>query len=366
MNNFFHHIWKDAETGRSEFEAVFIPWFWMDEYQKTPPEYFEPTPEETELAGQYDLNIAQIYWRRVKIVELDSGDAVQSGEIAFKQEYPMNPAEAFQFSGGDTLIKGPECMAARKREVKGSGSLYVGIDPSFGGDRFALVRRWGGKMYNPETYTGPDVATFQQRLGICYEVATEVDPVAGKPPDMVCIDFAVGKDIVDELVRMGCSNVRAINFGEAPKNKEKYANKRNEIYGLLTAWLNDEFLPPQIPDNDEFQADLCATPYRFDHNERKILRDKTVIKKEFGFSPDLADAAALTFGCLIAAQIPHKMPATRPIIGGEGQRKQTRRLNPAKNIEGREFDIDTLSNRKQSSGLQMPRRIKPMGRQPRE
>lgn len=309
VNNFFHHIWKDAESGRSEFQAIFLPWFWMQEYQKEPPDYFEPSQEEIELAQQYELNLNQIYWRRLKIIELDSGDDVSSGEIAFKQEYPMNPAEAFQFSGGDTLIKAPECMAARKREVRGAGRLYVGIDPSYGGDRFALVRRQGSKMYNPETYTGSDVASFHQRLSICYRAATQFDAVAGRIPDVVCIDFAVGKDIVDELMRMGCKNVRAINFGEAPKNKEKYANKRNEIYGLLAAWLNDEMLPPQIPDDDEFQADLCATPFRYDHYERKLLREKAVIKKDFGFSPDLADAAALTFAVLIAPQLDHVRPS---------------------------------------------------------
>ena len=367
VNNFFHHLWKNAESGISEFQAIFIPWFWMEEYQKTPPDYFEPNEEELELAAHYDLTIEQIYWRHTKIIELNSGEDVESGELAFKQEYPMNPAEAFQFSGGDTLIKAPECMAARKREVRGAGHLYVGIDPSFGGDRFAIVRRHGRKMYGSEVYTGSDVAQFHQRLSICYRVATEVDPEAGKIPDMVCIDYAVGKDIVDELVRMGCQNVRAINFGEAPKNKEKYANKRNEIYGLLTEWLNDETRPPQIPDEDEFQADLCATPYRYDAHERRILRDKTVIKKDFGFSPDLADAAALTFACPLVRELAPYIPAPIP----------QRHLNEQKVVPGNPAGRARLRQRNREifkgTGLQdflsrpgnphnQPRPVKPMGK----
>lgn len=315
VNNYFHHIWKDAEAGRSEFIAVFIPWFWHDDYQKQLPDQFEPTQEELKLAEQYGLTMEQIYWRRVKIIELNAGEDVSSGEIAFKQEYPMNAAEAFQFSGGDTLITAEMCMAARKREVNGHGPLIVGVDPSYGGDRFAVVYRWGHKITRYKFYTGSDVATFSQRLQICYEILTTVDPEAGKVPDFLCIDAAVGREIADELVAFGFENVRVIDFRSKPQEEKRYSNKRNEIYGRLVSALLDENMPMQIPDSDEFQADLCATPYRYDQYERKVLHLKQVIIKDYGFSPDLADAAALTYGVVFPVQARSKLPQPIKPIG---------------------------------------------------
>jgi hypothetical protein len=54
-------------------------------------------------------------------------------------------------------------------------------------------------------------------------------------------------------------------------------------------------MPPQIPDCDEMQADLCASPYNRDSNDKKVLWKKELIKREYGFSPDYGDAGALTF-----------------------------------------------------------------------
>mgnify|MGYP003634331946 FL=1 len=43
------------------------------------------------------------------------------------------------------------------------------------------------------------------------------------------------------------------------------------------------------------QADLCASPYDRDSHDRIVLWKKEKIKKEYGFSPDIGDALALTF-----------------------------------------------------------------------
>lgn len=316
INNYFHRFWKSAEAGETEFIAIFLPWYWMEEYQKQIPVDFQITDEERLLSDHYGLTANQIFWRRNKINEFNAAEGVNSGIVAFKQEYPMNPAEAFQFSGGDTLITSEMCMPARKRSVEGFGPLYVGVDPSFGGDRFAVVWRWGAKMYDYAIYPASEIETFQQRVAICVDILNNPDPVAERLPDMMCIDFAVGKDIVDELRRMGfAERVREVNFAEKPKlkrNQEKYGNRRNEMYGLMTEWLVDEEFLCEIPDSDEFQADLCATPFHFDVYERKILDKKDAIKKEYGFSPDLADAAALTFAWLFMNEGPVELPRPMP------------------------------------------------------
>lgn len=364
VNNFFHQFWKTAEKGLSDFWAVFLPWFWMPEYQKEAPKDFQYTQEENDLAWQYGLTRDQLYWRRFKIRELDAGDGIQDGETAFKQEYPMNAAEAFQFSGGDTLISSAICMKARKRTVKGSGLLIVGVDPSAGGDRFAIIRRHGRKLYGEETYRERDVDVLSKRVSICHRILTEIDPEAGKVPDFMHIDYARGDEIVDELRGMGHQNVRTVNFGTAPFNPEKYTNKRNEMWGEMAGWLYDEAMPPEIPDSDEMQADLCASPYRWDSKERAVLRDKLFIKKEFGFSPDLGDAAALTFAVPYRAEqynyrphpiLPRSMDGK--IIQRGRVRAGTEKLNIGK-LPGPE-DWSSVDLRRTA---RRPKPIKPMGK----
>lgn len=293
VGNFFHEQWKLAEKGLSEFQAIFVPWFWQSEYVKHCPEDFSTTEEEEKLKKHYKLSNEQLFWRRMKIAELTT-DGVD-GSKAFKQEYPMNAAEAFQVSGGDGLINSDMCMKARGESVNGNGALVIGVDPSRGGDRFAIIRRQGRKMYGMESYIGEECDALGKNVAICKRILDTECPIAKKKPDMMFIDYGAGADIVDRLHELGYSKrVKAVHFGSTPLNPLKYKNKRNEIWGELSDWMNDENLPVQIPDSDELQADLCASPFSRDSHDRRTLWSKDRIKEKYGFSPDYGDAAALT------------------------------------------------------------------------
>jgi hypothetical protein len=295
VGNYFHEQWKLAEKGLSEFIAIFVPWYWQAEYTKNIPDGFCLTDDETKLKEHYSLADGQLYWRRMKIAELTT-DGVD-GSKAFKQEYPMNAAEAFQVTGGgETLVNSDHCMTARKNTVNGNGPLVVGVDPSRGGDRFAIIRRQGRKMYGMESYIGAECDKLGKNVAICKRILDTVDDLAGKVPDMMFVDYGAGADLVDRLHELGYEKrVKAVHFGSTPLDPIKYKNKRNEIWGDMASWLTDENMPPEIPDDDEIQADLCASPYNRDSNDRKVLWKKEIIKKEYGFSPDYGDAGALTF-----------------------------------------------------------------------
>jgi hypothetical protein len=294
VGNFFHEQWKLAEKGLSEFQAIFVPWFWQSEYKKDLPNNASFDDEEVKLKDKYDLTFEQIYWRRMKIAELTT-DGVD-GTKAFKQEYPMNAAEAFQMSGGDGLINSNMCINARDNDFKGSGPLIIGVDPSRGGDRFAFISRHSRKMYGMKAYKGEECNSLGKNVALCIDVLDTVCPMAGKIPDMMFVDAGAGADLVDRLHELGYkSRVKAVYFGSTPLRPKKYTNKRNEMWGEMSDWLNDESLPVDIPDSDELQADLCASPYSWDSNHRRVLWAKERIKKELGFSPDFGDAGALTF-----------------------------------------------------------------------
>lgn len=294
LNNFYHQQWKLAESGMSEFTAIFVPWFWQDEYRKKLPDEFVLSDEELKLKSQYELDDQQVFWMRQKIVEL-SADGTD-GSNSFKQEYPMNAAEAFQTTGGEGLIGADYVMKARKCNVNVSGDLIVGVDPSRGGDRFSMIKRCGRRAYDKRSWTGDQVDSLGKAVSKCKQILDEVCPVAKKVPDMMFVDAGGGADIVDRLHELGYKGrVKAIYFGSTPLNDTKYKNKRGEMWGSLNLWLRDENLEVQVPDDDELQADLCASPYYRDSHDRIILEKKEKIKKDYGFSPDDGDALALTF-----------------------------------------------------------------------
>lgn len=303
VGNYFHDQWKKAEAGESDFIAIFVPWFWQDEYTREVDESFELSQEEEELKKHYKLTNEQIAWRRNKIVELSAGGV--NGSTQFKQEYPMNAAEAFQMSGKDTLITAPAVMRARKNKVAGGGSKILGVDPSLGKDRFALIMRQGAKMYRPESYVRDQVDTLDKRTAIVANVIIEENP------DAVFIDAGFGVDLADNLRSLGYKNISTVAFGGTPLNPSRYINKRGEMYGTMADWLNDENCPVSIPDRDDLQADLCATPYYTDANNRVRIEAKDKIKKDFGFSPDLADASALTFARPVTVRNNHAQRVNR-------------------------------------------------------
>ena len=288
IGNFFHRQTIKAMRGDGEFQLIFVPWFWQDEYTKPVPEDVALTAEEHEFLADYStqgLRPEHLMWRRNKIIELDTGrtDPLR----AFKQEYPMNILEAFQFSGESGLIDADAVKKARRQEVSKGGVTVVGVDPSRGGDRFALIRRATRKMYGAETHTGK--ITLGRAVQICKKV------LDNEKPHRMFIDAGGGADLVDRLHELGYENVTAVPFGGSPLDPEKYKNKRAEMWGEMNDWLCDETLDVQLPDSDELESDLLTPKCTRDSMDRLQLESKDKIKERGLPSPDLGDAAALTF-----------------------------------------------------------------------
>ena len=304
LGNYFHEQWKKAEAGLSDYQAIFVPWFWQNEYRKELKEGFTLTDEEEELKRQYKIDDDQLYWRRNKIVELSTGGV--TGEDQFKQEYPMNAAEAFRMSGVETLIKPSVVMRARKNKVSGVGPKILGVDPSHGGDRFVIMYRQGRKMKHLGSFVGNQVDTLQKRVA---KVMNEIENIE---PDMVFVDAGFGADIVDYIRGdLKFNKIKAISFGGSPLREDRYINKRAEMYGEMAEWFKSE-IDVQCPDTDTFQADVCACPYDVDAHRRIKILEKKQIKKDLGFSPDEGDAAALTWAEDVFTDLSRSQGWTQP------------------------------------------------------
>lgn len=286
VGNYFHQQWQAAEAGLSEFIAVFVPWFWQDEYAKPVEESFSPTPDEADLVVHYGLRHEQLLWRRAKIQELAVNGI--DGEKAFKQEYPMHPQEAFQLTGEDNYIPSDLVTKARKStDAEKYGPLILGVDPArFGDDRTSIIRRQGRVAFGLESYTKKDTM----------EVAGIVHSIIGREsPVRVFVDVGgLGAGVVDRLFELGHRDiVVGVNAGSTPLDSRKFFNKRAEMWGLCREWLGEE--PCQIPDSDSLHSDLCGIRYRIDSNSRLVMEQKAEMKKRGIRSSDEADALCLTF-----------------------------------------------------------------------
>lgn len=286
VGGFFHHEWQKAQAGISDFIAIFIPWFWQDEYFQIPPDDFMLTADEETLKQNYGLSDGQVYWRRKKIIELSVNG--EDGNRSFKQEYPCNANEAFQLTGEDSFIDSEIVASARaQRDVEKYGALVIGVDPArFGDDRTAIIKRRGRVAYDLEMYTKKDTMEVAGMVHIMIEKYR---------PAKVMIDVGgLGAGVVDRLNELGHGDVVvAVNAGSKPFDGTKYKNKRAEMWADCKGWLED--VPIQIPDDDALHSDLCGIKYHFDSNSRLVMESKEEMKKRGIRSSDCADALCLTF-----------------------------------------------------------------------
>lgn len=311
FGNLFHQKWTDAERGIGDYIAIFVPWYWQEEYRKPVPKGFTKTAEEIEYAEAYELDDEQIAWRRNKIAELKDANL-------FKQEYPATATEAFQMSGHDSYIKPAAVAAARKAELPGSGPLVIGFDPArFGDDSSAMARRRGRKVAKVER---------REKLSTMESVGWIKQVIDTEKPVRVFIDVGgLGAGIYDRLVEMGYGDiVRAVNFGSAPLEPPKFdedgkeigggpANRRAEMWMASRDWLDQEG-GADIPDDDALQGDACGPMYRYDSNSRVLIERKEDMRRRGVKSPDGWDAVVLTFAepVPVAAE-PAKVPESFPV-----------------------------------------------------
>jgi hypothetical protein len=290
VGNDFYKLWRDAETGASDFIAVFVPWYWQEEYVRRVPEGFTLDEEERAYAELYGLTLERMVWRRAKIAELRD-------PMLFKQEYPATAVEAFQMTGHDAYIPPGLVAKARKHTAEPSGPLVIGYDPAWTGDaRSSLARRRGRRVLSVESKRGLDTMSAAGWLG---------QVIQTEKPKRVFIDVGgVGAGVYDRLVEMGHGDiVRSVNFGSQPitpepldeqgKPKGGPLNRRVEMWMKTKEWL-EEPAGVQIPDSDSLQADACAPGYSYDSHTRLRLEGDRMRARGVP-SPDEWDAVALTF-----------------------------------------------------------------------
>lgn len=301
----FHSLWKAAVAGDSDYEAIFLPWFIHDEYHADPVDGL--SPEWIEYQEAHGLTDRQVAWAWRKSRDMGSVAGGDPDKIwwKFRQEYPATADEAFQ-SAGESAFISPEAIArARRHKVIASGPLVLGVDPAREGkDATGVIDRQGRRM-------GGNVLELWRGLSTMEVAGRVARLIEQMEPAKVFVDVTgLGAGVVDRLHELGHQGVvEGVNFasspvGVGPSRAEQYRNRRAEMWDALRDWFS-EAGGVQIANDDQLARDLSAPMWgpnatSWDSSGRMLLESKDAIVKRLGRSPDLGDAAALTFAAPVA------------------------------------------------------------------
>jgi hypothetical protein len=288
IGNKFHLLWQDAEAGIGEYIAIFVPWFWQDEYRAIVPANFELSPDDYKYMEAYGLDRAQMAWRRNKIILYGAGF-----EWLFDQEYPATASLAFRTATNDPLINPTTVMAAVNSSYRERvGAFVIACDPAeYGADRTAIAFRHGRTVFRIEYHEkkGP-----MEVAGLLAAYWKEFEP------DALFIDkIGIGSGIFDRLLEL---NIPAIGVNSASKAEdgELYANKRAEMWYRMKEFLEDQ--PCRLPNDTALIADISAPGYKYASNGTRLIESKDDMRKRGIRSPDGGDAIALTFAENVASK----------------------------------------------------------------
>jgi len=174
-----------------------------------------------------------------------------------------------------------------KEQFINSDDVIFGLDVAReGDDSSVLCIRKGYNVLDFYRYQIPDTTQLAREIFGVYQ-RSDIKPVA------IFVDsVGVGAGVYDRLREFGLGGVLREAKGSFKATQDnRYANKRAEMYFTL----RDKFNLLAIKPNDMLKIQLQTISFFFDKKERYLLMPKESIKKEFGFSPDFADALAMTF-----------------------------------------------------------------------
>ena len=194
----------------------------------------------------------------------------------------------FPKGGLNTLLTPDEVRTAMGRNPDPDSYAWaqkrLGIDVArFGDDRTVIFPRQGLVAFQP-------IILRQQRTDFITARVLKAKLAFESEVDFVDDTGHWGHGVVDGLLAAG-QGAQAVMFSD-PAIDPRYGNRRAEMLFGLADWVKSRGALPNIP---ELIPELTQPMYFFATSGKLMIESKDQIKKRLGFSPDLADALALTF-----------------------------------------------------------------------
>lgn len=173
----------------------------------------------------------------------------------------------------------------------------IGIDVArFGEDRTVIFPRQGLASFVPVEMRGARTQDIVARI-----MAAKIKWHSEQ--EMVDGTGGYGAGVIDGLIQAGYSPLEVHFSGKSID--ARYANKRAEMWFEMAKWVKRG---GALPNDNELAKELTAPTYTF-KDGKLLLESKEQIKKRLGFSPDKADALALTFAL---PEMPMGVPILHP------------------------------------------------------
>ena len=191
----------------------------------------------------------------------------------------------FPSSATRQLISTKSVEDAMNYEAEGWEYLpkVIGVDVArFGENASTICIRQGRKVFDIE------VLPKQDLMQTAHHVA---EVIKRERPAQVFVDGSgIGAGVVDRLRQLSFS-VIDVNGGNSSLNP-RFLNKRAEMW-----WEMKEFIEGlcELPKDSKLKEELTCVEYDYTDKGRIRLDRKSDIMTDYGFSPDRADALAMTF-----------------------------------------------------------------------
>lgn len=199
----------------------------------------------------------------------------------------INVFGKFPPSSINALIGPEEVRASMERQPNEQDYEFsqkrLGIDVArFGDDSTIIFPRQGLRAF----------PAIEMRNARTNEIAARIGTYKQQwGSELECVDGTggYGAGVIDSLLQTGVSALEVHFNGKA--TDPRYFNKRSEMWFKMAEWVQRGGC---LPDDKDLAKEICAPTYTF-KNGKFFLEPKDQIKQRLGYSPDRADALALTF-----------------------------------------------------------------------
>lgn len=218
LANWFYNTFWAAWNGKSDYTALFWPWYVHDEYRMPVPENVQvDVPDEySDLVERGDVTLEQLWWRQWQLNNVYSGDVSR-----FAREFPATPMEAF--TARTSSVFNQAAVASRLREVEGLAPWegFLVRTPETSVISFHHAPRERLRVFKP-----PE-AGRQYVVGV--DVASGVSP-SGDASVACVLDVASG----EQVAVLWVNNMEPLQFAHEVK--------------LLGEWCGTALIAPEVTD----------------------------------------------------------------------------------------------------------------------
>jgi hypothetical protein len=200
--------------------------------------------------------------------------------VRVRGEFPRQSAQNFI---GVQMVD--DAMARTREECSDEGPAIMGVDIARAGQNMnCAVLRKGRQVKEIRRWSAPDTT---QTVEMIARLEAEWRP------DAVVVDGAgVGGPVIDRLRHERNFKVIEEQGGRMADDKEKFANRKSELWYRMKEFLVYGMLPP----DEGLKRELISVTYDHNAKDQLVIASKKETVKKMRASPDAADALSLTFG----------------------------------------------------------------------